>query len=208
MLFTLPSIQDQIEIYFNNWISKAESLKPVYDLYFSTFYNPHLYLESQFLSLAQAIETYHRRRFGGKYQTDEQYRGDLYQRFVEVIPPGLDPGFKQALREGKLKFANEYSLRKRLREIMCQIRSRLSLGFIVSGDAVGIFIDNICDTRNYLTHYDPELKARAAEGSDLVKLTQRLKAILGICLLEEMGLPPQTIKEIVSQNRGYQYLLQ
>lgn len=207
MLFTLPIIQDQVGTYLGNWISKSESLKPVYNLYFSTFYNPHQYLESKFLSLAQAIETYHRRQIGGKYQTDVEYQNNLYQRFVDVIPPDLDKAFKQSLREGKLRFANEYSLRKRLREIMDKVSSYMHFGFIASKDSVREFIDNVCDTRNYLTHYDPELKLKTAEGADLVRLAQRLKAILGICLLEEMALPSETIKDIVSRNRSYQFLL-
>ncbi|MHA1451044.1 MAG: HEPN domain-containing protein [Candidatus Hodarchaeales archaeon] len=115
MLFTLQDVKDDISSMIMNWLEKGVSYAPVFNLYFSTLYNPHLYSEIKFLSIIQAIETYHRRKFGGKYQEDEEFHNNLYQDFVDVIPDGIDKSFRDSLRFGKLKYANEYSLRKRLR---------------------------------------------------------------------------------------------
>lgn len=44
----------------NKWFEISEKLKPVFDLYLGVMYNPGMYKEYQFLSLAQALESYHR----------------------------------------------------------------------------------------------------------------------------------------------------
>jgi hypothetical protein len=208
MPFTLLDVQDDIEVYLTNWLRKAEELRPVYDLLFSVVYNPDLYLVNAFLMLTQAVETYHRRQIGGSYQTDEVYRQGLYQRFVEVIPSDLDKSFKQSLKEGKLKFANEYSLRKRLADLMDRLSSSIPIGFLGSRREVSSFITKVCVTRNYLTHYTPELKKRSAQDQELRAITRRLRAVLEMCLLKETGFDYDTIRRIVSTRSRYRYLLE
>lgn len=61
MFFTFRDIQEKFEIFLNNWFSKAKLLRPVYNLFFGLRYNPGGYLQYQFLTLVQALETYHRR---------------------------------------------------------------------------------------------------------------------------------------------------
>ena len=65
MLFTFKDISNRFEIFLRNWFEKADLLKPICDLYFGTLYNPHMYLEHRFLSLIQAIESFHQRIYGG-----------------------------------------------------------------------------------------------------------------------------------------------
>jgi ApeA N-terminal domain 1 len=122
MLFPLSMVEEKLGEYLSNWFKKSELLRPVYELFFSTLYNPHLYLEGQFLNYVQALEAYHRRcgRFGGKYQSDEDYK-TLYEKFVAIIPQELSDDFKTSLKKGKLKYANEYSLRKRLKDLIMEI---------------------------------------------------------------------------------------
>ena len=208
MLFTLRDIQDNFKEYVCNWISKASVLQPVYDLYFSSLYNTHQYTQHTFLSLAQAIETYSRRRYGGKYQEDDEYLGGLYQSFIAAIPQGTDKGFRQSLVEGRLRYANEHSLRKRLQSIFSHVSANLPVGILGSRQVLGDFVGKVCDTRNYLTHYDSALEAKAAKGEELHTLTQRLWAVLGICLLEELGFSFESIKHMISKNRRYRYILQ
>lgn len=72
MLFIFSDISERFENFLQNWFGKAELLEPVYDLFFGTLYSPSMYLEFQFLSLIQAIESFHRRRYGGKYLVGEK----------------------------------------------------------------------------------------------------------------------------------------
>lgn len=65
MLFTFKDISGRFESFLRNWFEKLDSLEPIYDLYFGTLYNPRMYPEHRFLSLIQAIESFHQRRYGG-----------------------------------------------------------------------------------------------------------------------------------------------
>jgi len=82
MLFTLKDIQESSSSILENWFSKSESLGSAFNLYFANLYRPNIYTENKFLNLTQALETYHRRVYGGKYQSDEIFLGNLYQKFL------------------------------------------------------------------------------------------------------------------------------
>ncbi|MBV6391228.1 MAG: hypothetical protein KPEEDBHJ_00436 [Anaerolineales bacterium] len=204
MLFTLPAVEDQLEKILNDWINKAEIIKPVYDLYFSALYNPSIYQEFHFLSLAQAIETYHRQIYGGKYQPDEAFENGLYKILVSAIPADVDSGFRSSLKQGKLKFANEYSFRKRLQLLGEHLSERLAIDFLSDKKLRDIFAEQVSDTRNYFTHYPPELKEKAVKsGQEFHDLISKLRLVLQICLLEELGFPFDKISEIFKKNREY-----
>jgi len=65
------------------------------------------------------------------------------------------------------------------------------------------------NTRNYLTHYDPELKAVAKIGlRDLFNLMQRLKVLLEVSFLNELGLADTTIKQMILRSQAYQYIFE
>jgi len=125
-----------------------------------------------------------------------------------VIPPDIDQGFKASLLNGKLKYANEYSLRKRLRELVNHLTANdFSPNFIAPRRAARIFIEKVCDTRNYLTHYSQALQGRVVEGEELFMLTMRLRGLLEIFLLEELGFDYETIRKMISKNRRFKYRL-
>ncbi len=61
MLFCYRDIDDQLEEILTKWIKNYEVSKPSFNLYFSTMSGGQKYLDGKFLSLAQGIETLHRR---------------------------------------------------------------------------------------------------------------------------------------------------
>jgi len=199
MLFTFGDISDRFEVFLKKWFEKADLLQPVYDLYFGTLYNPHMYLEHRFLSLIQAIESLHRRIHGGQYLPNEEYK-DVYNALLSAIPDRVPTELKERLKE-YLKYGNELSLRQRLKGVFDKYHETLN-AFIEDKKA---FIQKVVDTRNYLTHYDEDLEERAASGADLYHLTQKLKLLLEICLLTELGFSSAEIKGLFSRNRRYQH---
>lgn len=115
MLFTFNDISNRFEPLLKNWFEKKDFLEPVFNLYFGTLYNTRMYLENHFLSLIQAIESFHRRIYGGKYLPDEDYK-EVYDTLVTAIPEDVESELKDRLME-YLKYGNEFSLRKRLKKI-------------------------------------------------------------------------------------------
>ena len=200
MLFTFKDISDRFEVFLKNWFEKADKLEPVYSLYFGTLYNPRMYLEHQFLSLIQGIESFHQRIYGGEYLTKEEYEHVVYDALVNAIPDGVRSDLKDRLKE-YLKYGNEFSLRKRLEEIFDKYQEILDRFIENKND----FIEKAVKTRHYQTHHDEDLKKCAASDEDLYHLTQKLKILLEICLLREIGFNSEEIIEALSRNRRYQY---
>lgn len=205
MLFTFKDIEDDFGKYIREWRTKSELLKPVIDLYFSIYYMPESYLEIKFLSMAQAVETYHRRAYGGQYQNKEDYLKGLYGQMVEAIPKDLDTDFRESI-ENRIKYGYEYSLQKRLMELTKQLSPNLDLKFIKNSKNRTNFVWKVICTRNYLTHYSEELRARAAQGPELMYLTLKLQLILEICLLLELGFSYQRIRNLIIKSKRYQYI--
>ena len=62
MIVTYPAVRDRLGDIVTNWLTKADELRTVAELYFGTLYNKGLYVRFQFLRLAQAVECYSRLR--------------------------------------------------------------------------------------------------------------------------------------------------
>ncbi len=200
MVFLFGDVKDEFEKYLNNWFKRAELILPVYDLYFATLYSSKMYLQHEFLSLVQALEVYHRRVYGGKYVSDENFK-DVYEKLVGAIPTETENDFKASLT-GKMKYLHEYSLRKRLKKITDDLSG--VVGILIKD--VGSFIDDVESTRNFLTHYDKSLEEKKRDGKELYMLTEQMKFLLEMCFLLEMGMPMDKVKQLATRNQRYQYL--
>jgi len=187
MLFAFKDISDRFEVFLKNWFEKADLLEPVYNLYFGTLYNPRMYLEHRFLNLIQAIESFHQRIHRGEYLSVEEYK-PVYKTLVNAIPDWVRSDLKNRLKE-YLKYGREFSLRKRLKEIFDKYQQVIDR-FIENKNT---FIRKVVDTRNYQIHHDEDIKERAAGGEELYRLTQKLKMLLEVCLLTELGFSSEKI---------------
>ncbi len=196
MLFTFKDFKDRFGVFLGNWFEKGQLLKPTYNLYFGTLYNSHLYLESQFLNLTQAIESYHQRIYGGKYESNEVYKV-VYDTLMDAIPEETETRLKDRLK-GYLKYGNEFSLRTRIKEILDSYEGLIVL-FVKDEKK---FVNDVVETRNYLTHYDKDSKPPSpVENYEILfQLIQNLKIIVEICLLKETGFSLEEIKGLFSKN--------
>jgi hypothetical protein len=201
MFFSLSDIAEYLEEALKNWFGKAEDLKPVYDLYFGTLNNSSMYLEHSFMSLIQALESYHRRTYEGNYLPKDQY-SKVRDVLIMNIPDFVAEDHRESL-ESRIHFGNEFSLKTRLTAIFEDFGEIFS-SLIEDQDE---FIKDVKNTRNYYTHYDESLKRKAKTGQDLFILTEKLKFIIEICFLKELGLPSDKIEKITSENSRYDYIL-
>jgi hypothetical protein len=193
MLFTLSDTNGGLTIHLENWLRKAAKLAPIYSLYFATVYSSRIYLEHKFLSLAQAIESYHRRCKGNTVLPKAEHRRRI-KRIINAVPED-----KEWLQQ-RLAYSNEPTLRNRLQEL-CNEHSVVLKSVLPDIES---FIRRVIDTRNYLTHYDERLKEKQAEGRQLFMLAQKLKMLLELCLLKELGFEDSALQGLVERNRRYQ----
>lgn len=177
-LLEYSQIQNQFEELFQNWFKKQKLLEPVIDLYFSIFFNPEMPINNQFLGAVQAIESYHRR-----FKKNEVMDKTEFKKLKNNILDALLEDQKIWLKP-KLDFANEPSLYYRLTDLFSEY---CELGHIF-GFNRDDFARKVTYTRNYLTHYSSNLEKKSYSGTDIIKATQQLKAIIQYLILIELGI--------------------
>lgn len=206
MFFIFSDIVEVFERCLSNWFTKKEILEPVYNLYHYTLSSPLTPIEQEFLNIAQAIEAYHRRLYGGKYVTDEEY-SIIYEHLIAQLPENTPNDLRQKL-EKYLIYGNEYSLRKRFKEIWRR-HGEVLIELFQEKSAYEGFYDIAIKIRDYLTHYTEDEEAeqiqQIIESDEMFPLTMKLRALLEVCLLSELGLPREKVNEIVRRNRYYNF---
>lgn len=189
MLFTFPTVEKEWKSLLSNWFTKREQLEPIVTLYFSTLYNSYLYVENNFLSLVQAVESYHRRTFETK-EFKEEEKKTLFKQILNAI----DSKYHKIITR-KLNYIHEPSLRSRLKEIFDENRSVLDK-YIRRKQ----FCDKTYISRNYYTHYDEDLKEQV-DKIDIIDLINKLEIVIEVCLLKELGFSLNEVEKCL-QNRG------
>jgi hypothetical protein len=150
----------------------------------------------------QALESFHRVTKGGKYLNNDDWK-PFRTTLSNAISAELDSGHRESLKS-RIKYGNEYSLRKRIGELLESLNektlSRLS-------PTNKYFTGVIVDTRNYLTHYDDELKDVALKDADLYWANQRLRIFISLLLLKEIGVPEELILNSMVENNKVRQIL-
>jgi len=194
MLFPLSNIPDKLTELFGTYLAKREVLEPVYDLYFGVIDNPFIYPQHRFLSLVQAVETYHRRT-----KRNNELLKDQHTQRINAILASAPEAHKQWLKE-KLQFSNEPTLAIRLSDLWTEFAQSVGAS-IPSKD---MFVKKVKDTRNYLTHYNRDLRSKAISGKELEYFTVLLQVLLEYWLLRELGFSEHQAAEQL-KSRGPQY---
>src|SRR5437870_5645114 len=147
MLFTLRDSLPTPASASDRFRGTEQKLKAVFDLFFPTYFYPDMAPPQQFLNLVHATEAFHRATVGGQYQDDQQYENGLKKRLQKALPADLPEEFRQSL-DTKFKFLHQYSLRKRLRDILRKFES-LVAPYIPDR---GVFVESVAEARNSLVH--------------------------------------------------------
>lgn len=186
MLFGFSDIHSNAEQVINKWIESYKQYEDAFNLYFLAQLRSQPSPITKFLSLAQCLEVYHRKtpEFGAKYMEDDEFK-EIVKPFIRQFPKSERNWFA-----ARLQYANEFSLRDRIREIIKPFE-----GFI-GAEKVPQLIDYIVDSRHYYTHYNPELESKAAKGQNLYILCLKMEMLFELCFLELMGFSQEKINSI------------
>lgn len=196
MLFSYPDVADQLQRMLTDWLAHHETLSPAFNLYFAVRNGRHAFLESRFLSIAQGLETLHDRLSSETVEPPE----DFSERVTAIMATCPEP-HREWLEE-KLAYANKLSLRKRMQRMLEPFEK-----YFGSVTARKRFVRKMVDTRNYLTHYDPALAARAAHRTDLLPLVSKLEALFQLHLLLLVGIGQARIEKLIESNRELRWRL-
>lgn len=186
MLFRYDQVKDQLEEILAKWFSNYETSEPAFNLYFAYKSGAQRYIDGRFLSLAQGIETLHRRNSSKTVMPPDEFT-KLIQQLLESCPNDKKEWFKN-----RIAYGNEISLRQRLVEMIEPFQSLYG-----SKQEVSAFINRVVDTRNYLTHYDQRSSDRLISGIEFWRLCMKLEVLFQLHFLRLMGLSNQFITSIV-----------
>lgn len=194
MLFSLRDLPGGFGPAIQRWLETSEILGPVYRLYLGTVYNPQAFLEQRFLNLVQALEVYHRRAMDTTDLPEEEHERRK-QEILDAVPER-----HRAWLEDRLEYSNEPSLGRRLKEI---IRRYPDSTYPVAGENSrkrDSFVFKVVATRNYRTHFDQNLEDQAVrEVNELHEISQKLRKLLEVCLLGEIGFEDAQIRDLLAR---------
>jgi hypothetical protein len=167
-------------------LEARDELRSAMDLYFSIVNSPSLYLEVQFLNLAQALESLHRSGGPATLLPNEQFAE--VRRRMETMLQANDLQLPKDARFAlcrRLEYWNEVSLRRRLKAVVEALRpeAQRTMGSRQS------FVHAVADARNYLTHRDPRLRHAVEDVKSLIRLTRRMRFVVQQSLMMALGIP-------------------
>lgn len=186
--FTYPAVASIWSTILNTWYDKSSGLETLVGLVFGISINRGTPVEFQFLALIQAIESYHRTRGSDSYVSDADYE-PIRKTLIDAIPSCVGPDHRDALKV-RIKYGNEYSLRKRLEMTLDNVPPAIA-ALITKGD--NVFVSRVVDTRNYLTHRDETQKDNVLDLKGMFDATVRLKLLAEFLILRGIGIPVDSI---------------
>ena len=197
MIVLYPKLADIWESVLVNWFARSEALDSAKVLLFGSLYSRHP-VELDFLTLMHAIEAFHRAHTNATYVTEDDYRTQVYEPMVMAIPSGVASSLRSSLKN-KLKYGNEFSLRKRLSLLFKSLPPELLT--LVKFDAPDL-IATLVDNRNYLTHYTEELKEKRVPILKMWQLAQGIQTVMFYLLYQIAGIPDDRfLTKLMSKRR-------
>ncbi|MGK6351456.1 HEPN domain-containing protein [Parapedobacter sp. DT-150] len=136
--------------------------------------------------MIRALEIYHIYKFPGKLMPDANFKIKL-----EAIIAGVPDEYQKEVEE-HLAFKNELNLDQRLTKLFSEVENG-KLGFDYTYDEA--FKRRVKQSRNYYTHYNPNLKDKAAAGEELEALTLACRALINYLILKHLYVPAVVLKK-------------
>ena len=188
-LFRYPQVAIQLDNIMGKWFENYETFEPAFNLYFALRAQPSQFLDTKILWLCQALETFHRRSSDETEMSEEEF-ASLRKLVMQNCPPNRKQWLGPRLR-------NELSFRDRIKRLLGPLNRWF--GDVEKREA---FVKIVCDTRNYLTHYDEATTKNRAIGSDeQFELYEKLEALFQLHLLGQLGFDDLLIDSIIQGNR-------
>ena len=190
MLFTYDDIKEVFPSIITNWFTKYEKLNPAFNLVFYHFYTNEKIIDVFFLNLAQAAESFHLLLNIKNKHSRILPRAEFKKKQKKIEDSLNDDDLYKWVN---MQLNNKLNLEMRLRELISQYSIPTVLNFIGDTD---IFIKQVKNTRNYLTHFDPDGKENALEGDNLVELYIKLQRFLIGAILIEVGFDKEALNQL------------
>ena len=177
------------------WFSVPDTLRQVENLIYGTIRNSSLFVETEFLSLAQAIESFHRVTDNSLLMAACDFKEvKRVLRGLIVFFLKTAPTMQNRLIES-ISHANELTFRDRIELLVDRLSSGNASRLL--GDEAQ-FVKQLRDTRNHFTHPGISRKSTVLlEPLQLYNFNQRLHAFLRLLVLLYVGFQEEAVFESV-----------
>jgi hypothetical protein len=201
MLFRFRDVEQRAAEVLGAWLSQSERLYEVRALYLAGVYGGG-FIEGKLLALTQAAEAFHRRFCSGLYMDEAMFEKEVLEPLKAAIPPSVHSDLREAIA-ARLRFANAYSQRRRLRALFAEHTEVLR----VLVDEPEKYISPIVDLRNEFTHFPPDSDTPDGGSSPdperVLLYNWILRLLLESCLLKVVGFSLEDIRALVERSATY-----
>jgi hypothetical protein len=180
------------------WLSEPPRFRSIENLALGVLRKGKLFVETEFLSLAQALEGFHRATTQTTVSGKAAFR-QVRKTIVKLLKgEGVDAALVQRICDS-MSHANDPTFASRLTELCTRISGSLLRRMEIDPEQ---FVDNVVATRNFYTHAGGSLRMRPKrnpiEGSPLFFLNQKMRALLRGVMLLHIGIPETQFAELLA----------
>lgn len=143
---------------------------------------------------------FHRRVFEGWYLPAEKFN-PILEGLSNALPRELLGPIRDVFHQ-RLQYLNEFSLRRRLKELLSDAGE--AAAFVIPDP--DRFVQRMVHMRNYLIHYDSRLAQDRLEHEAFFWLVQQARFLLELRLLMELGFPRELVHTLVKRNPRYDWI--
>jgi hypothetical protein len=200
MLLPYDLVKSEIPQMVDRWFARSAQAVLATNIFFGSNNLQSPAVNVKFLAAAQAAESYHRSLGSGLYMNQAAFDAAI-QEFLNHIPAAIQGDNRVSLKN-RLKYGNEHSLRKRLRELLTRLPE--NVGTAIATD-LRPFISKVVDTRNYYTHYDHASEANAFEPKASYVAAERLRVLVTASLLHDLGVSDNNLLSVLQRSQDFQH---
>lgn len=180
------------------WFANYSRIQVMISLLLAVQSGEHSGQESKLLALTQAIESYSRGGGSSTYLPPIEYK-KIQDPLVAAIPDKLPDDLRDTL-ENAILYANEHSLRKRMKELFAALDPKAQRQIHPHPKN---FIHQVVETRNQITHPDSVTTKMPLEGADLWQSNRRLEVLISHVLMSRIGIPAEVAVAAVNRSRRF-----
>jgi hypothetical protein len=176
------------------WLDMPEQFRSLERLIYGTIRQSSLFVETEFLSLAQALESFHRVTNASTVCNSDVFRQVLRELQSTIARCCASEELAGRLNDS-IRNANEPSFKSRIIQLLHRLPEEHRKKLI--GDEAE-FEMMLRQTRNHFTHPGIEKKSKVLiDSSSLFLFNQKLHGLLRFLMLTHIGLPAEQIFEPV-----------
>jgi hypothetical protein len=179
------------------WLCLPSKFESVESLALEVLRKSKLFIETEFLALAQALEGFHRATTNTSAADRLTLRNVRNAIRLTLDAQAIKPELKEKICNSMMH-AGDPTLATRL-TALCQSINAPTLAKM--GIVPETFIPNVVVTRNFYTHAGSDVKSKKkpVKGKELFLLNQRMRALLRGAMLLHLDLPENQITEVLAR---------